>query len=155
MGEGSWFGPKWDASEGRFSTSTLSNSVNFRIQHGASRRKRAPAVLSSPLWARWLVLAFTLAFGAITTGQAAHLHRPGTAAHQVQPAASGSQSSDSEEHCPLCVAMHQQALPAPIHIEPSTVLTSVPAVELEPEHVTILGWHFARLSRPPPFLQLT
>ncbi len=98
------------------------------------------------------MLAFALLFGAVTTGQAAHIHPPGSTTHQVRTAAAGTQTADSEEHCPLCVAMHQQALPAPMHAGSLPGLLDELATAEPAEQSVASVWHFARFGRPPPSL---
>ena len=115
--------------------------------HNSTRATVAPGPSS---WSRWLVLVFALLFGVVTTGQAAHIHPPGSATHQVRTAAVSTQSADSEEHCPLCVAMHQQALPAPMHAgSVPDLLADVTTGEVA-ERTVVSVWHFARFGRPPP-----
>ena len=101
------------------------------------------------LWVRGFVLLFALAFGVVTTAEAAHLHRPAGQGHHLQGPAAGMQSADGEEHCPLCVAGHP-ALPAPMHIAPSPMSISERVAGVPPGGGVSASWHFARFSRPPP-----
>ncbi|HLI77382.1 MAG TPA: hypothetical protein VKV02_10595 [Acidobacteriaceae bacterium] len=100
-------------------------------------------------WMRWLTITCVLLFTVITTAQAAHLHRPAGAGHQVQAPLAGTPSADAEEHCPLCVAMHP-ALPAPMHVAPAPVLLGEPLPSQRQEGVAGSVWAFARFGRPPP-----
>lgn len=98
---------------------------------------------------RWLALVCTLLFGTVTTAQAAHLHKPARQDHHLQAPAAASQAADTEEHCPLCVAMHP-ALPAPMHVAPAPGLADEPILRPAPAYRTASSWSFARFGRPPP-----
>jgi hypothetical protein len=115
-----------------------------------SRRDRASAAVFAPLWTRWLVLAFTLLFGAVTTAQAAHLHRPAKPGHHLQAPTVASPTADNEEHCPLCVAAMHAAMPVPSPVPLAPGLRDA-TFEGQPAHVKVeTAWHFARFGRPPP-----
>ena len=114
-----------------------------------SRGNCSTARSSSPVWTRWLVLAVALLFGTVSTAQAAHVHRPAGAVHHLQGLPSGTPSADTEEHCPLCVAMHA-ALPAPMHLAAAPVSQDDRCEGVSQAFAAITAWHFARFSRPPP-----
>ncbi len=118
----------------------------------ATLHRRTPQAFSfaHPVpWVRWLALVCALLFGSVSTAQAAHVHKPATQGHHVQLPAAGTSSADTEEHCPLCAAVHA-ALPAPIPVAPSPALMQQAAVGLAGEDGLGCSWSFARFSRPPP-----
>lgn len=128
-------------------TSTLSIMTSgLHLRRSSDRPDPCPT-----LWMRWMVLAFALMFGGISTAQAAHLHRPGLPGHHLQAPASGSQSVDNEEHCPLCVAIHA-ALPAPMLLAPARAVAVVQPAGRSPDIRAAAAWPFANFSRPPPAL---
>ena len=103
------------------------------------------------MWLRALALACLLLVAGVSSVQAVHIHGQWLpqSAHQLGPAADGSQVPGGEDHCPLCVAMHW-VLPVSTHGMPARLLLveckQVQGVDRAPEAV----WHFAMFSRPPP-----
>jgi hypothetical protein len=103
-------------------------------------------------WVRWVALVSALFLGVLTTAQNAHLHRPAVAGHHLQSPAAGTQAADTEEHCPLCVAMHHVALLPPMQVGSLPVVVVEALVGLPPGKTASGTWHFARFGRPPPVL---
>jgi hypothetical protein len=103
------------------------------------------------MWVRWFAFACALLFSVANTAQAAHIHRlsPESAGHHLRAPEAGTPTANTEEHCPLCVAIHP-ALPAPLHVGPAPVVAQKALPSDAAERRAISAWHFARFSRPPP-----
>ncbi|HEY0163660.1 MAG TPA: hypothetical protein VGB69_13350 [Edaphobacter sp.] len=98
-----------------------------------------------PLWLRMLALVCILAIAIMSTAQLVHTHADLSALkHGKQH-----QNSPTDDHCPLCVAMHS-ALAAPQHFAPEPTISFQRLDSVAAEAERIFRWRFEMASRPPP-----
>lgn len=97
-----------------------------------------------PAWLRLLALLCLLLIMVMSTVQVCHVHT-------FAGARQGSQQGDpgSEDHCPLCVAMHS-ALPTDIQVAPEPMLMVRALESVAADAERIFRWRFEMASRPPP-----
>jgi hypothetical protein len=99
-----------------------------------------------PLWLRLVAVASVLLICVMSTVQASHTHAGLSSMKQNSNSGNGPASDD---HCPLCVAMHS-ALPVPLHVIPEPILHIQTVNSVAAEAQRIFRWRFEMASRPPP-----
>lgn len=99
-----------------------------------------------PMGLQILALVCILAVGVMSTAQITHTHT-GFSTQKQQ----GSQHNNpaSDDHCPLCVAMHS-AFAVPQHFTPEPALSIQRLDSVAAEAARIFRWRFEMACRPPP-----
>lgn len=107
------------------------------FQPGRSERR--------PLWLQVLLFVCILAVGVMSTAQLVHTHAEFSALkhgkHQNGPS--------TDDHCPLCVAMHS-VFDAPQHFAPEPTISIQRLDSVAAEAERIFRWRFELACRPPP-----
>jgi hypothetical protein len=98
-----------------------------------------------PLWLRLLAMLCIVAVCAMSTAQITHTHTGLSPLKQ----SSHRNAPTTDDHCPLCVAMHS-ALAAPQQFAPEPTLTTHRLDSVAQEAARIFRWRFQMASRPPP-----
>ena len=100
-----------------------------------------------PSWLRLLAILCVLVVCIMSTVLACHTHADFSALKQ------NSQHSNpaTDDHCPLCVAMHS-ALPVSLHVTPEPMLQIQALSSVAADAQRIFRWRFEMASRPPPSL---
>jgi hypothetical protein len=107
--------------------------------------QRGPIDRQWPLWLRLIAVACVLVVCVMSTVQACHVHAQSSSARQNTPG----NGPASDDHCPLCVAMHS-ALPVPLHVIPEPMLHFQALDSVAADAQRIFRWRFEMASRPPP-----
>jgi hypothetical protein len=97
------------------------------------------------MWLRVLALVAILVVTVMSTAQVAHTH-PALSAVKQTP---GHSAPATDDHCPLCVAMHS-ALAAPQQFAPEPTLSVRRLDSVAAEAERLFRWRFELASRPPP-----
>ena len=105
---------------------------------------------SRPLSLRLLAILCLLLVAVMSTVQVCHVHDAGAAVKQgTQRGSHGSSDPATEDHCPLCVAMHS-ARPADIQVAPEPVIAVRALESVAADAERMFRWRFEMASRPPP-----
>jgi hypothetical protein len=108
------------------------------FQTGDSQQRR-------PLWLRLLAVLCVVVVCMMSTVLACHTHADFSALKQN----SQHHSPATDDHCPLCVAMHS-ALPVSLHVTPEPMLQIQSLNSVAADARRIFRWRFEMASRPPP-----
>jgi hypothetical protein len=98
-----------------------------------------------PIWLRFVALLCVLVVCVMSTAQVCHTHSE----LSLLKGPSQQNSPASDDHCPLCVAMHS-ALPVSLHIAPVPMLQMQALDSVAADAERIFRWRFELASRPPP-----
>src|ERR1700733_10702628 len=102
-----------------------------------------------PVWLRLLAMLCVLVVCMMSTVLAYHTHADFSALKQN----SQHNSPATDDHCPLCVAMHS-ALPVSLHVTPEPMLQIQSLHSVAADARRIFRWRFEMASRPPPLHKL-
>jgi hypothetical protein len=108
------------------------------FQPGGSDQRR-------PTWLRLIAILCVLVVCMMSMVLACHTHANFSALKQNSP----HNSPATDDHCPLCVAMHS-ALPVSLHITPEPMLRIQALDSVATDAQRIFRWRFEMASRPPP-----
>lgn len=108
------------------------------FQRGQSDQQR-------PMWLQLIAIVCVLVVCVMSTVQVCHTHAEFSSLKQN----SRDSGPVTDDHCPLCVAMHS-ALPVALHVaaEPMLQIQALDSVAADAER--IFRWRFEMASRPPP-----
>jgi len=98
-----------------------------------------------PLWLRLFAIACLAMICVMSTVQAFHAHDQFSSTKQH----SRNNGPSSDDHCPLCVAMHS-ALPVSLHSAAAPMLHVHTLDSAAADAERIFRWRFEMASRPPP-----
>lgn len=97
-----------------------------------------------PFWLRFIAVLCVLVVTIMSTAQVSHTHAELSALKQGP-----NHNTPTDDHCPLCVAMHS-ALAAPQHFAPEPTLSMQRLDSVAAEAERLFRWRFEMASRPPP-----
>jgi hypothetical protein len=107
--------------------------------------QRGQSAQQRPMWLRLIAIFCVLLVCVMSTAQLCHTHAG------ISPLKQDSRNNGpaSDDHCPLCVAMHS-ALPVDLHLvpEPTLQIHALDSVAVDAER--LFRWRFEMASRPPP-----
>jgi hypothetical protein len=102
-----------------------------------------------PTWLRLLAILCVLVVCMMSTVLACHTHADFSALKQN----SQHNNPATDDHCPLCVAMHS-ALPVSLHVTPEPMLQIQSLDSVAADARRVFRWQFEMASRPPPLHKL-
>ena len=102
-----------------------------------------------PTWLRLLAILCVVVVCIMSTVLACHTHAEFSLKQNPQQ----HRSPATDDHCPLCVAMHS-ALPVSLHVTPEPMLQIQALDSAAADARRIFRWRFEMASRPPPLSEL-